>query len=217
MKVIRTAGVQLRSNYTVIFGMLILSAVLVGLVYFVHIWKNVPTENLTRDPNSIAKLPFYNGFLSQVGLFLWAATAAITLFYAYILSKQATARKLRIFLGFSGAITLMLGFDDAFLLHEEFFPGMGIPEKLVIFSYLLIIIFYLISFRTTILNSEFILLAIAFLFFGISVIIDKPGTTGFQFILIEDGSKLTGILFWLFYFSRIITAELTIDTRQNKI
>ena len=74
------------------------SALCIGGVLFLHYWKGIPIGKLTRDPAAIGELPVYTGFLSQIGIFFWSASAMVCLFCARILSKQAKHHRLKSFL-----------------------------------------------------------------------------------------------------------------------
>ena len=101
-------------------------------------------------------------------------------------------------------LTLYLGLDDVFLLHEKVFPRLGVPEEVVLCSYPVFMLFYLFWFYPVILKTEYILLGIALLFFGISVTIDLFDPSDIDiFFLLEDGVKLVGIVSWLAYFFRV--------------
>ena len=58
--------------------------------------------DLTRDPAAILDVPVYVGFLSQIGILLWAATAAICLFSAAVLWRREPVDSIARFLVCSG-------------------------------------------------------------------------------------------------------------------
>jgi hypothetical protein len=99
---------------------LIVSALAFSAVFLLHWTQDVPFGNLTRDPTAIMEAPFYTGFLSQLGIIFWAATAAISLFSATVIAPTFASEKR--FLYASGLFILMLAADDLFLLHEGLFP-----------------------------------------------------------------------------------------------
>jgi hypothetical protein len=171
-------------------------------VLLLHIWKGIPIRTLTADPTAIAGAPIYTGFLSQTGIFFWSATAAVCLFSANVLSRSGDNVEIKRFFVVSGMLTLVLGLDDVFLLHEEFFPRFGVPEKVVFMIYAGFVLSYLVGFYSTILNTEWLLLGMALTFFGVSIILDLFEPPGIDPFLIEDGAKLMGILSWLAYFFR---------------
>lgn len=124
-------------------------------------WKSIPISIMTRDPIAIGDLPVYAGFLSQVGIFFWSATATLRFFGAKTLPRQMTYKSLRLFLLASGVITLFLGIDDAFLLHESVFPRFGIPKIFVLSSYAGVVLVYLITFHRVIFETDYALLVVA--------------------------------------------------------
>lgn len=191
---------------------LAVSAVLVGMVLFLHLWKGIPIGRLTRDPAAISGSPFYVGLLSQIGIFLWSAAAAICLFSANGLSHTGNL-KVKPFLIVSGLMTLVLGLDDAFLIHEEVMPHFfGVPPEAVFVSYALLILLFLVVFNSVILKTEYVLLVMALICFGASVASDVFESPGYLF---EDGAKLVGIVSWLAYFFRTGTAALVHNVAQQ--
>jgi hypothetical protein len=55
-----------------------------GLVLLVANLKGIPLYILTGDPTAVRNVPFFTGFLSNVGVLLWAGATAICLFSAFI-------------------------------------------------------------------------------------------------------------------------------------
>jgi len=200
--------VGFRSTWPLVGGVFIISAALIGVVLLLHFWKDIPFGTLTGDPAAIGGDPLYTGFLSQVGLFFWSAAAAVSLFSAAVLSPHPDAVELRRFLLASGLLTLVLGLDDAFLLHEGLFPYFGVPEILVYATYAGAVLFYLTRFASTIRRTEYVLLGTALLFFGISVALDLLEPPGIDRFLLEDGAKLVGIVSWLAYFASAAAAAV---------
>lgn len=193
---------RFRSSGPAIGLIIAVSAILMGVVLLLHFWKGIPIGKLTRDPAAIDGSPLYTGFLSQIGIFFWAASAAVCMFSAKVLSRHLESLKIKHFLFVSGLLTLVLGLDDVFLLHEEFFPYFGVPEKAVFVSYAGFVLFYLVRFYSIILKTEYLLLGMALVFFGLSVISDLLPPHGIDPYLFEDGAKLLGIVSWLVYFFR---------------
>jgi preprotein translocase subunit SecG len=184
------------------------STVLLGVVLLLHSWKGVPIGVLTRDPVAVMEGHVYTGFLSQIGIFFWAASAAVCLFCANILAKPTDDLEMRRFLFSSGLLTLVLGLDDVFLLHEGVFPSLGIPEMAVYASYAAFVLLYLFRFYSTILKTEYILLGMAFAFFAASMGLDFLDPSGIDPHFFEDGTKLVGIVAWLVYFFRLGTVAV---------
>ena len=197
--------VQFRSTWKLIGLVFIVSTVLIGAGLFIHFWKGIPISDLTRDLVSIfhgSGAHIYTGVLSQIGIFFWSAAAAICLFSATILSRNPDILKIKRFLAFSGLFTLLLGFDDAFLLHEIFFPYVfGISEEAVLASYAGIILFYLIRYYSIIIKTEYFLLGIALFFFGLSIPLDMfTSPLDSDSFEVEEDLDLVGLVSWIEYF-----------------
>ncbi|MCH6568106.1 MAG: hypothetical protein IH801_07060, partial [Nitrospinae bacterium] len=87
-----------------------------------------------------------------------------------------------------------------------------IAEKVILSLYGIIVALYLIRFSKTLLNTEYLLLLIAFGFFGFSIMIDLelvyfPGGT-----FAEDGTKLFGIANWCAYHTRACLKQIKLST-----
>jgi hypothetical protein len=209
------AWIQLRSIRPAISLILAVSAIFIGTVLILHLWKGVRIDQLTRDPASITGTRPYIGFLSNIGIFFWSATATVCFFGAALMTRQRDSLMLKRFLRASGLLTLFLGLDDAFLLHEDLLPQhVGIWEPLIYVGYAAFGLFYLVRFHAVILDTEYLLLMLALFLLGISVsldvlldrdIIDLPSRIAF---LVEDGAKFTGIVSWLVYSARVVNQHL---------
>lgn len=108
----------------------------------------------------------------------------------------------------STALTLLLLLDDAFLLHESVFPSFGIPEKLVYFTYMCAVAFYLTVFYKIIFRTEFIYLTLSFLFLGLSIALDVIVPDTSSDYLLEDGLKFLGLVSWMLYFWSVARCEI---------
>jgi hypothetical protein len=185
-----------------------ISGLLIGMVVTIHLVKGVPLGDLVRDPIATLHGKFYTGLLSQSGIFFWAAAAAICFFASNVLEKQPECKKTKGFFIAFGCLSLFLGLDDVFLLHEEVFPRLGIKEELVHLAYVLITPTLLYRYRKIIYRTEILLLIIAVGTFGLSMVVDQieehfplEGIISWR-VLLEDGTKLAGTVFWLAYFWR---------------
>ncbi|SDS13253.1 hypothetical protein SAMN04515667_1484 [Formosa sp. Hel1_31_208] len=188
---------SLRLTFLVIF---FTSFTVIGGVFLIHVLEDVPLEFLTNDLAVIGKVPPYTGIQSQLGIFLWAATAAIC-FFGSALSKNAQNGS---FLKVSAGISLFLGLDDVFMFHEIVFPVLGVHQKIVFLGYGLLISVYLLKFYKVILTTDFLLLGCALACFAISLLVDNFFYEASYYVtkLLEDGAKFVGILIWLIYFVR---------------
>lgn len=181
------------------------STVLVGSILVLHYAGGIPVGVLTQDP--LFQRPVYVGLLSQAGILLWAAAAAVSLMAAAVLSQQdGQEGHARFFLA-GGLLSVLLCLDDAFLIHDSLLPSIGVGEKVVYLAYLIAILAFLFVFRTRILSTEFLILVAAFCFFALAIVGDLYGIRPINRFLLEDGSKVVGIVAWLAYFwSSAVTA-----------
>jgi hypothetical protein len=204
---------QIKASSPWIGLILACSGLLIGSVFAIHYSMKVPLDELVRDLSAVAELPPHTSFLSQTGLLLWSAAAAVCFFCFMVIPKTPGSLKWRRFLLVSGMLTLMLNLDDAFLVHERVLPHFGFPQNLLMGCYLGFMLAYLLWFRTLILNTEYILLAMALFFFGVSVTFDifELRMMG---LLVEDGAKIVGIVAWLVYFFRVGNSRIGVGPKQ---
>ena len=99
-------------------------------------------------------------------------------------------------------ISLLMLCDDLFLFHESIAPKLFLSEKLVYVCYFAIVSFGITRFRKVILQTEWIILCLAFVFFFLSLIFDIfDSSLNIPIIFIlEDGLKFLGIASWSSYF-----------------
>lgn len=112
------------------------------------------------------------GVLSDLGIILWCACAAICFFAAITLHNSKPADMFR-FLFYSALLATYLLFDDFFQIHEVFVPRyLGLDEKIVYAVLGITVIVYLIAFRRVILQTNYIFLLLALGFLAASVAAD---------------------------------------------
>ena len=214
MSFIKNIYKEIKNSRSAIFFILGASIAILSPVLFLNIWKGIPITILTSDPSVIGGIGPHVGFLSQLGIFFWASASAICFFTAYSISTKPNVGTVKPFFLSSGLLSLLLGIDDVFLLHERIFPHIGIPQELVMVAYAALVLIWLIKFYPFILRSEFTLLFISLLFFGLSILVDLikldiPGR-----LLLEDGAKLVGIVSWLTYFFNVGVVAISTHYRE---
>jgi hypothetical protein len=196
--------IQLKGTWLLL---LIYSAILLLFLSGILVISNqsgIGVEIFTMDPSAIAEIhPFY-GIVSTIGVLLWTATASVCIF-TYIALKDRLERNQKKFLLFSALLTLYLLIDDAFLLHDFLVPYyLHIDQKYVVLLGLFLILAYLVGFFRMILRTEYVLIFLALVYFGLSVVMDY--LSDYQGVeisyLLEDGFKLFGITTWFIYFFR---------------
>lgn len=170
-------------------------------------WANY----LLRDPHTLADMPFFAGMISNIGVLCWTATAAICLFSGANLRGARGQGAMSAFLLYAGGVTTLLMLDDFFLLHEDLFRYyLPLPEGAVYAVYAALLLGLVVGYREVIAMTDYLLLVIACVLFGISVSIDlmQPLMSAAQYgriggYALEDGVKFAGILTWTVYFIRV--------------
>lgn len=209
------SSLQFRESWLIISIIIVVSGFLLSTAWLIHRWKDIPIGKLLRDLVIVADVPLYYGFLSQLGIFFWSASASICLFCYAHLPRTATGFGSKNFFLAAGVLTLVLGFDDAFLLHDEILPWFGITEYAVFIGYALFMAYFLVRFYLPISKSRYILLAIALVSFGVSIIVDGIELEDTAGRLLEDGAKLVGMLSWLAYFAHTGLTAIRCDAERE--
>ena len=175
----------------------------------------------TRDISAIGDLPFFAGLVSQIGGLLWSASLAICVLAFLILKRrEPDTGPVRKYLLHAAILTGVLLLDDFFLFHEDIGPDyLGIGEKVIVLSYLLLCVLFLVFNFNEILNSEYLILGLGLGFFATSIFLDAANLDDFeeygsffseQFqIFLEDGFKFVGVATWLTYFGRYAYQKIT--------
>lgn len=189
-------------NYIILFSVLVIVTVIsVSLV--LHFVFDVPFRQLTADPNVLTDSPIYFGFMSQTGIIFWSAAATTSFIFAFLTKIYRNEKEKFYFFIFTGLLISWLMIDDCFLLHEGVLPAIGVPQKIILLFYVLVVLYYLFRFKNLIIKqTPYILLILSFGCFGISVFIDyffyfeNPNLID---TVLEDGSKFIGIILWFAY------------------
>jgi hypothetical protein len=179
--------------------------VIVACAGLARVFLGIPFGVLTDDPAATMHMPFYVGFISDLGLLLWAATATVCfLSYASVRARIAASRVCTFLLA-SGFLSALLCLDDMLQFHECVFPKLfHISEKSYYAGLLVLVLAYLFHFRSIILRNNCILLIMALALFAASRVFDLLLFEDMKFgIVLEEGTKLLGISFWLTYYWRI--------------
>ncbi len=182
-----------------------------GLMIGIALQPFVSVSLITRDPAAIASHPPYFGALSNIGILLWSASAAVCYLSGILLKiVQPEQLQVRTFFYVFAIFSTLLCLDDTFLLHEEVLPNqllvVRIPEKAVVAIYGLALLGVLVYFRQLLQRNQPWLFGFIFSLFAISVGFDQLPSLGLlskdMTVLIEDGAKLLAIFLWLAYFVR---------------
>jgi len=169
----------------------------------------VSLDDLLRDPSATARLPWYTGAFSIVGVMVWTACAAICLF-GYLATRGAAARGAQRrrgrFLLLAGGLTALLALDDALVLHEELVPRLLHLHPFVLFGiYAGAVLLLVVRFRRVLARSNWLLLGMALACFAVSLAADlldprlSHAIGGDRQTLLEDAAKLCGVVLWTGY------------------
>jgi hypothetical protein len=185
----------------------------VGAALTITAVRDIPLEDLTRDIQIIANVPFYAGLLSTIGIMVWSAAAAVWLFVLALLRRVAPRHDLAPLALAAGALTLVLLVDDAFMLHETLLPEvLGVPELLVMGGYVALGLGFVLFAWRRVARTSYLPALLAGLFLGLSFGIDLVLPSSSLETLIEDGLKFAGIVFWLAY-AATVAGQVVDDLR----
>lgn len=215
MRVLMVSTSQIKNQVVPVIGSLLLALTVIVLVYGSGRYFQLELSDLTRDPSAVLKGPAYVGFLSNLGIFFWSASAVICFFTSWLLRSLPDYRDYSGMLFWSGMLSLMLGFDDAFQLHEKFFSNIRyVPEELFFLFYFICTVMITWVYRANFFKTEYLVWSAAMLAFALSIIIDKRiWVIDSDRAFYEDAFKFAGIVMWSVYYLR--TAGELLKTLQQ--
>jgi hypothetical protein len=195
----------LTAKATIALAAAVAAAVLVSTIVLVAVgqhsfgyFRNDPAQTLGEFP--------LIGLMSQVGVLLAWAAAAICVFAGTFVARACGWGAAGPLLAFGGLVGY-LAFDDLFLLHEDLLPGwLGISEELAQAGYAIAGVIFLWAFRDFLRRNEWQLLALALVVLGFSFAVDfdTGGAFGLPYRgLVEDSAKLFGLAFLAAYLVRL--------------
>jgi hypothetical protein len=211
----------LRGQLTRIWRTVVLaSAAAVGGVvgaYALSRATGTPVSYFTRDLAAITESDWYIGLLSNVGIMLWAASAGVCFLAAGLLrgaGRQAGWR----FLLFAGALSVLLGLDDALMIHEQvLWVYLQLEDSVMYIFYYVVLGIGVTFFIPEVLRSDYLLLLAAGVALGLSFAMDSLFELSNRPAFIEDSFKFAGIVFWLAYWARTgsssVRAHLQVESR----
>ena len=170
--------------------------------------KGAGIESLFSDPFYVGI--YYLGWFTSISEIMWCSAIAVCLFSGILL--PAVNRQFKVFLFSSSLVMLILFLDDRFrstLILCAFFGTCKLVKLSVYSIYGLVIIFYAWFFRHTIRQTPYIPLLISFFLFAFSSAIDiAPISSRGIHAMLEDGSKLIGLINLTIYFWWICHQEI---------
>jgi len=157
-------------------------------------WMFLDTVTAARFSENCCSTSY--GFISNLGIMLWSATAAVCLFSAGVFAR-INARALMWFALSAGLLNGWLALDDAFLLHENVLPYFGIPQNLVLATYVALALAYAAASWRIILASDYVILLVAGTAVAMSLLVDTVfSSLAPSLVYIEDSAKFFGIFSW---------------------
>ena len=186
------------------FSILPFSILYLSILYISNLYE-IKLGLVIRDLAQTCGYPIGVGMISNIGILLWGASSAISLFVSFTKDVNEETSKL-LLLG--GLFSALLCIDDFFLLHDRYIG----PDFLNI-TYLSITLFLLVKFWKILIKIGLITFIISILFLGLSVFFD--GVIQQLFIknyeytqFVEEGFKFLGIACWLNFWCRACSFAL---------
>lgn len=172
----------------------------------------------TQDMMVLGKLSRLASIVSNLGIILWAATAAICGFCALIVRERF--RQEFLFFLCASALSLWLWLDDMLLIHEFAGTYLGISEFASFIVYGLLLMSFIYYFRRLIAQTPISFLGLFVIFTCLSILLDLlpvyfPISISDRTFDFEEGSKFLAIVSWFAYFVYtgflILRSRLTAD------
>ncbi|MBD2744097.1 hypothetical protein [Coleofasciculus sp. FACHB-1120] len=180
---------------------------LVLSVYAKFFGKGQGIEFLFADPFSIRR-PYY-GLLTSVSEVLWCLSGTVCLFSFTLLNTIYPNRKANLFVLCSAIGIFVLLADDLFRITLILRDVARIPKGVMYLVYGTGAIAYGLCFWRKLLSTPYVLLIVASILFGISGLVDTLHIQGHGApVMLEDGTKLLGILNIAFYFWHVCRQEI---------
>ena len=199
---------QLRLHLFTVLKWAILPFALMFIVFWIGKSNGVEVSDLTRDTAAVLHGHPFDGMISMIGLFLWSASAAICLL-TYSIIKSGGSVMRGVFL-YGGALSLFLGLDDCFQLHEEvFIHTFPFAEKLFYLVYIGSIVGYFFRFKNELFNTKFLFWIGAMSLFLVSMILDNLDPFVSHQVYYEDCCKFAGIFLWFMFYATSAYSVLT--------
>ena len=186
--------------------------ILLGIVVAGFTLAGVEMSKITRDPTRLAHVPYYYGFLSNLGILVWAAGAFIPFFSSF----HVHVMKVKGLLRGAGILTLILLLDDFFLFHETIAPKvLHIPESVVYLSYLVAFaVFFFRHLHVILKRTEYWILVLGTFLGGVAVLIDAKFLPGGK-TNIDDILKLLGMVAYSYYWIMTSSQALSQNPRNS--
>ncbi|MDJ0334454.1 hypothetical protein QMG83_04380 [Salinibacterium sp. G-O1] len=148
-----------------------------------------------RDVAAVARdglpLPFFTGWISNIGIVGWFVSAAALLVAAQVGAGSRHWRSV-VFTGAVASLSFLLGVDDLFMIHDG---AITFGEEWLLLLWFSLAIAWVIMFRRELLHDPLLpVLVLCAAFFGHAVVADIVANG--SLLLHEDASKLAAIVLW---------------------
>ena len=181
------------------------AAAVVAAIAAASVVTGVPVPRMTQDVAAIADIHPLSGVLSSGGILLWWTSASVWALLAAVHRSGAQREEYR-FAVYTAALSGYLALDDLFQVHEDLVSRLfGLEEPPIFAALAMVVVYYVVSFRSLIFRSESMLFVLALFFLMASVTLDAGHIhwlgqrLGHWMYLLEDGTKWTGIVCWCAY------------------
>jgi hypothetical protein len=162
------------------------------------------TIEIIRDPAQLNESSSFLGLISNLGNAFWISSAAIALFTAFT-SGSIFSKPRRELLILAGLLSLLLGVDDFFMLHDRY-----IKQNACYATYAILAITLLLRHYRMILKNYATAFFFAGTFLALSILVDlRQGAIPMSYDklqIIEEGFKFVGAFVWL-YFVGVVAAK----------
>lgn len=193
----------------------VLLAVLPALFFYVIslVWLitfGFEVMEILRDPAQQSGASSFIGFLSNIGIWLWVSSAAISFFTTF--SNSLHNKNLKNLLFLVGMLTIILAIDDFFLIHDRY-----IDQKICFLVYAIFAGALLVRHYKLILEQEGFAFLLAGSFLALSIVTDLIQSRiplPYDYVQIfEEGFKFIGAATLLYFVVKMASLRLkTVST-----
>lgn len=167
---------------------------------------------ILRDPAQQSGASSFLGFLSNIGIWLWICSAAISFFF--VLTRDIFRKKnFRELLFFTGVLSILLAVDDFFLIHDRY-----VNQNICYLTYVIFIGYLLIRHFKRIIAIDVSAFLLTGIFLALSIFTDLIQTKIpliYEYVqIIEEGFKFIGAAIWLYFNGRIASYLLVSATER---
>jgi hypothetical protein len=158
----------------------------------------------------------YEGLLTGVSEVLWCVSVTICTFSFGVVRQQNSRSRSKIFLFCSALLLGVFFLDDRFRM-TLILSSLGVSKKLIYLCYASGILIYVVKFWRFIRTTAYLPLIAAFLLLGISRFEDLFSVQSLGLhAMLEDGTKLLGLLNLALYFWHVCDREVLRYLQQSE-